>query len=136
MRKLAVVLFLTIAVLPFIYGQKTRPGQLPKIKQGADYSLKVHVTGVHIRSDCSTARLTDDPCKQIYADAVIDEKKIELMGAEVSYPSYKRFNVLPGDYKARLFKDPHTDGTGLGMEYEVVLSGEVVWHCKVTGISE
>lgn len=137
MKKIVAALFLTICFLPLLFGQKTRPGQLPTVKPGADYSLTVHISGVHIRTNCAAARLTNDPCKQIYADAVIDGRKIELMGVAVSYPTYKRFNVLPGDYKARIVKDPHTgDASGLDREYELVLAGEVVWHCTVTGISE
>ena len=136
MQKFAAILLLLFCSSPFISAQKARPGQLPKEKAGAVYPLKAHVSEVHIRADCP-ASLAGDPCKQLYADAIIDGKKFVLMGAEVSFPSYKRFNLLPGDYEARLLKDSHTAGdSGLRREYELVLPGKIVWQCTVTSISE
>jgi hypothetical protein len=136
LKKLAVTLFLTTCLLPFIYGQKTRLAPAPKARPGVEYPIKVHVSAVSIRKECP-ARLNNEPCNELDVDAIIDGKKIELRGVEVSYPSYKRFNVLPGDYKARLLKNrSNARAAPLDSEYELVLSDKSVWSCTVTGISE
>jgi hypothetical protein len=134
MKKFAIVLFLAICFLPFLSGQKSRIGELPKVRPGVAYPLQVHISRIRIRN-CQ-ARVANGPC-EIYADSIIDGKKKELMGTDVSYPSYKQFKILPGNYEARLLKNPHSaDGTELRREYEVVLPGKVIWHCTVSGISE
>ena len=136
MRKFVVVLFLTFCFFPFLYGQKTRPGQLPTAKPGVVYPIHVHISGIHVRVGCLSGT-TASSCRDLYADAVVDGKKVELMGIEVEYATFKRFNVLPGDYQARLVKDTHrVEGTELYQEYELLLRDRVVWRCTVTGISE
>jgi len=136
MKKIVVVSLLLACFSPLFYGQKTRPGQLPRAKSGVVYTIKVHISGIHLRNGCSAVS-TGDSCRNLYADATIDGKKIELAGAEVTYPTFQRFNVVPGDYKARLLKDPHkVNGTELYREYELLLPDNVIWQCTVTGISE
>lgn len=136
MKKLAVVLFMIVGFLPFLSGQKTRLGSLPKAKPGVEYPLKVHISKVGVRKECP-ARLNNEPCNELDVDAVIDGKKIGLRGVDVSYPSYTRFKVLPGDYDARLLKDsPKGEPAGLYREYELLLPGKVIWRCTLTGISE
>ncbi len=125
------VLLFFACFLPAVCGQKTRPGQLPSARPGVTYPVKVHISGVRVR------RGAEGSCTAVYADASIEGKKIELMGCEVAYPTYKRFNVLPGDYDARILKDPQkVNGTSLYREYELVLPDKVNWQCTVTGIFE
>lgn len=136
MKKSAVVLFLAIAFLPSLSGQKSRLGPLPKARPGVEYPIKVHISAVKVRAECP-ARLNGTPCNEIDADAIIDGTKVDLRGAETSYPTYKRFNVLPGDYDARLLKEPPRENqTKLYREYELLLPGKVIWQCTVAGISE
>jgi hypothetical protein len=61
-----------------MYGQKTRLGQeLPRAKPGEDYPIKVHISGVHYRGEyLGPGQMAD----VIYADAVMNGKKIELRG--------------------------------------------------------
>jgi hypothetical protein len=116
-----------------MHGQKTRLGQgLPHAKPGDDYPIKVHISGLHYRGEYIGSGQTADV---IYADAVMNGKKVELQGdREVPFQYYK----LPlGDYQARLLKDPHKMGdTPIFQIYEVVLPDRTVWRCTVTGISE
>jgi hypothetical protein len=114
-------------------GQKTRWGQeLPHAKPGDDYPVKVHVSGIRYRKEYTGSGQTADV---IYADAVMNGKKVELRGdREVPFQYFK----LPlGDYQARLLKDPHKTGdTPLFQIYEVVLPDRTVGSFTVTGISE
>ncbi len=136
MGKLALILLFLVCFSPFAHGQKTRTGQLPTAKPGVIYPIKVHISGIHVRSGCLSGT-TANSCRDLYADAIVGGKKIELMGTEVEYATFLRFNVLPGDYQARLVKDPHkVVGTELYREYELLLPDKVVWRCTVTGISE
>jgi hypothetical protein len=89
-----------------MHGQKTRWGQeLPHAKTGDDYPIKVHISGIHYRGEYTGSGQTADV---IYADAVMNGKKVELRGdREAPFQYYK----LPlGDYQARLLKDPHKMG--------------------------
>lgn len=136
MKKFAAALFVTFCFAPLLFGQKTRLGSLPKAKPGVEYPLKVHISAVSVRKECP-ARLNGQPCNELDVNAIIDGNKIGLRGAEVSYPTYTRFNVLPGDYEARLLKvSPKGDGAELFREYELLLAGKVIWQCTVTSISE
>lgn len=135
-KRYAVVLFLASGLLPLLSGQKTRMGSLPKAKPGVEYPIKVHISGFSVRKACP-ALLNNEPCNELDVDAVIDGKKIGLRGVDVSYPSYRHFNVLPGDYHARLIKDPPMGAPpDVYREYELLLPGSVVWHCVLTRISE
>jgi len=71
----------------------------------------------------------------IYADAVMNGKKVELMGGQGA--SSQRYRLSLGDYQARLMKDPHKFGdTPLSQVWEIVLPDKTVWRCTVTGILE
>ena len=116
-----------------MHGQKTRYGQeLPHARPGDDYPIKVHISGIHYRKEYIGSGQTADV---IYADAVMNGKKVELRGdREAPFQYYK----LPlGDCQARLLKDPHkiTD-TPLFQIYEVVFPDKTVGSFTVTGISE
>jgi hypothetical protein len=112
-----------------MHGQKTRLSQEPQHAQPGDvYPIKVHISGLHYR--------VEDVAWVIYADAVVNGKKIELNGGQYSH--FTTFYKLPlGDYQARVLKDSHKiDGTPMFQQYELVLPDKTVWRCAVTGISE
>ena len=69
-----------------MYGQKTRLGQglpsLPSAKSGTDYPIKVHISGVHYREEYLEGYpLSNRTEEVIYADAVMNGKKVELREA-------------------------------------------------------
>jgi hypothetical protein len=114
-------------------GQKTRLGQeLPRARPGVDYPIKMHISGIHYRGEYIGSGQTKDV---IYADAVVNGKKVELRGdREVPFQYFK----LPlGDYQARLLKDPHKlNDMPLFQVWEIVLPDRTVWPFTITGISE
>jgi hypothetical protein len=113
-------------------GQKTRYGQdLPPARPGVDYPIKVHVSGVRYRDEYIGGQTAD----VIYADAVMNGKKVELRGdRQIPFQYYK---LSPGDYQARLLKDSHKMGnTPIFQIYELVLPDKTVGSFTVTGIAE
>jgi hypothetical protein len=132
MRRLCVgaVLLLCSAGL---HAQKTRFGQeLPFAKPGVDYSLTVHVYGVHVRADCENGYCIN----VLYADATLNGRKLELRGStNVPEKPYKGTGLLSfGDFRARVLKS--ASGLNLGDEYEVVVAGNRVFPCVVSGMVE
>jgi hypothetical protein len=123
-----------------MHGQKTRLGQeLPHAKPGDDYPIKVHISGKHYRDEHVGSQNQD----VIYADVIMNGKKIELrgdQGADFQYPYGHplKFYKLPlGEYPARLLKDsPKVDEAPVFQVYELLLPDKTVWRCTVTGISE
>jgi hypothetical protein len=138
MRKQSAILFLMLFMLPFTHGQKTRFGPAPpRATAAGDYPIKVHISGIHIRSHCSEFKGPASCRDVIYADSVINEKRIELMGDRIWLPTFSAFPVQPGDYKARMAKEaPNTQVAPLDREYELVLPDETVWRCTVTGFTD
>jgi hypothetical protein len=132
MRRL-VVLFVIACALPF-YAQKTRMGQPPPTaKPGVDYPIAVHVSGIHVRTPCKGENCHD----VVYADAIVDGKKVELMGDWIWYRDYYRLALFPGDYKGRLLKESARNDAGpIFQEYELLMQENTIWHCTVTGIDE
>jgi hypothetical protein len=115
-----------------MYGQKTRMSQAPQHATPTDiYPIKVHISGLHYR--------VEGVAEVVFADAVVDGKKLELYGGQRSH--FLTFYKLPlGDYQARLIKDPHkpykVDGTPMYQQYELVLPDNAIWRCTVTGFLE
>jgi hypothetical protein len=126
------------------YGQKTRFGQAPRAKQGDDYPLKVHISAIRIRSYYVSPSwagpnfLASERNEDVaYADAVLNGKKIELLGAWTWIPGSFQTPLSPGDFQARLLKDaPKMSVVPIGQEYELLLPNQIVWRCSVTGVSE
>lgn len=116
-----------------MHGQKTRYGQeLPHAKPGVDYPIKVHVSAIRYREEYVGPGQTADA---IYADAVMNGKKVELRG-DPKVP-FQYYNLSPGDYQARLLKDTHKMGDARIFQiYELVLPDKRVGSFTVTGISE
>jgi hypothetical protein len=143
MRKFSIVCLLCLCSLA-MFGQKTRFGQAPRAKQGVDYPLKVHISGIHIRTYYESPSwlgpnfLAQERNEDVaYADAVLDGKKIELFGAWTWIPGSFQIPLSPGDFQARLLKDSSkTSVSSIGQEYELLLPNQIVWRCAVTGVSE
>jgi len=133
MKKFAASL-LIFCSLSFVYGQKTRLGQPPPTaKPGVSYPIAVHVSGIHVRTPCTGQNCHD----VVYADAIVDGKKVELMGDWIWFPDYYQLALFPGDYRGRLLKDTSKKNDGpIFQEYELLLRGNTVWRCSVTGVYE
>jgi hypothetical protein len=98
--------------------------------------LKVHISGARIRPDCSQPGSLVTCSDRLYAEALLNGKKLELKGsAEII--KHNSTIIVPGDYQARLTKDIHNaDSSVIAQEYDVLLPDNTVWHCVTTGISE
>jgi hypothetical protein len=116
-----------------MYGQKTRFGQeLPHVKPGVDYPINVHISGIHYRKEYFGSGQTEDI---VYVNAVMNGKKVELRGNR-DFP-FQYYKLSPGDYQARLLKDPRKMGdTPIFQIYELLLPDRTVGKFTVTGISE
>ncbi len=143
-KQIGILLLLVCFCALAMDGQKTRFGQAPRAKQGVDYPLKVHISGIHIRTYYASPSwigpnfLAQERNTDVaYADAVLDGKKVELQGGWTWIPGNYQTPLSPGDFRARLLKEsPKTSITQIGQEYESLLPNEIVWHCMVTGVSE
>ncbi len=135
MRKYIAVLSLLLCFIAPVHGQKTRWGQDREFKAKADtdYPINIHISGLRIHRLC----FGDGSCEdRLYADAILDGKKIELTGDQELSSRFK-VRLYPGDYQARLRKDAHyMDGTPIYRIYELLLPDRYVWRCTVTGFSE
>jgi hypothetical protein len=123
------------------HGQKTRLGQgLEQAKPGVVYPIKVHVSGIHFRTDFDVnyglrSVGAGGPRNGMYVDAVMNGQKVEFQLAQE--PSFPLYDFPLGDEQARLLKDPHkSKNTLLFQEYELLLPDNTVWRGIVTGISE
>ena len=122
MRKFVAVLILLLCSTSLIYAQKARYGQPPpKAKPGIDYPLTVHITGVHVRPNCTGGIREAVPCEDlIFSDAIMNGKKIELIGYNEPVP-LRHLASSPADYPARLMKDSINAGLlTIGQKYELV----------------
>jgi hypothetical protein len=65
----------------------------------------------------------------LYADATLNEKKVDLMGEIVP--------ISLGDYVARFAKKaPVTGLQEFGQKYEVLFPDHTYWRCRIAGSSE
>jgi hypothetical protein len=132
MRKFVAVLFLLLCSTPLVYGQKTRLGQAAEKPNPADYTVKVHISGSFLKTECANGLCSN----LLYADTVLNGKKIELSGTAVIVKKTLML-IAPGDYPAKLGKDIHnSDSTLFNQEYYLLLPDDIVWHCFTTRISE
>ena len=144
MKKSVVAFFLLVCLVPLVFGQKTRFGQAPRAKSGVDYPIKVHISGIHIRTYYKSPGwigpnflATERNEDVAYADAVMDGRKIELLGAWTWIPGTFQTPLSTGDFQARLVKDsPKMSAPPIYREYEILLPDNIVWRCAVTGFSE
>lgn len=130
--KLCILVLALFAFLPGLHAQKMRLGQEPaKAKAGIAYPIKIHISGIHLRTDWNGA--TNE--EVVYADAVLNGMKIELAGSWLWTRSTASAPLAVGDYTARLLKDT-PDKSPLGREYELVFPDRTIWRGTVTGVSE
>jgi hypothetical protein len=141
MKRISLSALVLMSLMSVGFSQKIRYGQeLPKAKAGVDYPIKIHLSGVHLRSYCKVSGAQagyaecEDAC---YADALLNGAKIELMGY-CNWTKAKAPDLIGlGDYQARLIKGMPKNGTGqIGEEYELILADRTIWRTTVTGISE
>jgi hypothetical protein len=130
--KCSVFVVALLAFVPLLHAQKTRFGQEPpKAKTGVAYPIRVHISGIHRRTECNDASCWDG----VYADAEADGIKIELAGSWI----WTRYTVSPplglGDYQARMLKGT-PNKSPMGREYELIFPNRTIWRSTVTGISE
>ena len=141
MRLRVAAVLLIVCSVALVSAQKTRFGQgPPKAKDGVDYPIKIHISGIHLRKDCSlgetsgTGYTTCDD--MIYADAQLAGQKIELRGFQIWNPGHAIL-LVAADYQARLVKAPHPAGPNpIGTEYELLMPDRTIWRSTVTGFSE
>jgi hypothetical protein len=138
MSRVLSVAILLASCAACLCGQKVRFGPGPPVaKAGVEFSIKMHVSAIHIRSHCSEFKGPTSCRDVVYAESEFEGKKIELMGDRVWLPTFFVFPVIPGDYEARMTREaPEAAEAPLGREYDLVLTGGTVWHCEVTGMSE
>ena len=132
MRKLAAVLFLLLCSTSLIYGQNTQLGQSTENADSTGQTIKAHISASHLQTECFNG-----VCGwKLYADTILNGKKIELSGvAIITQNNYSL--IRPGDYLIRLAKDIHNpDGTLFSQGYDLLLADGAVWHCFTSGISE
>jgi hypothetical protein len=135
-KKFLLVLFLLLCSASLINAQKTRSGQKASEKPSpADYTVKLHISATHNRDNCTGGGPM--PCANwLYADAIVNGKKFELMGT-TNLDKHDSVLLIPGDYPARLTRDVQTKNSAeLFQEYDVLLPDGATWHCVTTGISE
>jgi hypothetical protein len=123
MKKFAAIFCLSLCAATLQAKDKPTP---------ADYTIKVHITASHLKTECA-----DGTCKNIlYADSILNGKKIELSGVAVIVKKTLML-IIPGNYPARTIRDEHnSDGTLFNQEYELLLPDDIVWQSFTTGISE
>jgi hypothetical protein len=132
MKKLLVVLFLIHCVPSSLYGQKSRFGQSAEKPNAADYTVMVHISASHLKTECVNGNCSN----LLYADAVLNGKKVKLSGEAVIVKKTLML-ISPGNYTAKLAKDIHNSDSSLfNQEYYLLLPDNTVWHCFTAGISE
>jgi hypothetical protein len=136
MRKFIVIVALMVCFMFPVRGQKTRLGQIPEKHNLADYSSDVHISSTHIRYYCSGFRDQISCSNGLFADVIVNGKKLELSGA-TTIGKHEFVLLIPGDYKARLTKNvSDQNGAVIKQEFDVLMSDGTTWHCVTTGISE
>jgi hypothetical protein len=109
---------------PSLHGQEPQEARAPAKAPRTDYTIQVHISGIHI--NCGSVLHCDNV---VYAEAILNGKKVELMGDNVP--------IIPGDYVARFAKKSHSDDLQLlGQKYEILFPDKTYWSCTVVGFSE
>jgi len=126
--------------MPLAQGQKTRLGKAPAKPDPAQFTVHVHISGSHIRYSCSgdNSNVTDKVkcANSLYADAVLDGKKVELWG-QPTIGKIRAAVLAPGDYLAQVADEAHNaDSTVISANYRLLLPDGTVWGCALSGITE
>ena len=138
-KSFAVLLLLCLGSLT-AYSQKWRIGQPPPHAQpGVNYPIPMHLSAIRLRNEYEGGGQNETLA---YTDIVVNGKKFELCGVLDPYPGFHITPPLPGDYQARLLKEPKKaipDSSSellLGQEYELILRDGALWRATITGLSE
>jgi hypothetical protein len=80
MKKPILISILGLIFLSPCFGQKTRYGQSSPVLAGPE--IKLHIGAAHIRERCANVSLSPQiDCRDaLYVDAVLNGKKVELVG--------------------------------------------------------
>ena len=136
MHNSVLTLYLLVTLLPFAQAQKIRFGQTPEKADPKNFPIHVHISNSHIRYSCSGVNTSIICDPNLYADAVIDGKKVELWG-EATVGKIHFAVLAPGDYLAQLKDEAHNaDNTAVSRNYLVLLSDGTTWRCALSGLSE
>ncbi|MGO8756803.1 MAG: hypothetical protein ACLQG3_01640 [Terracidiphilus sp.] len=129
------MLLLLVGFSAFANAQKYRAWQPPpKPYPSIVFPLSVHISAIRVRTECGG---TSNCGNTIYVDAILNGKKIELVGSQYYHLDREQARFAMGDYKARALKDAtHKDGPHLGQKYEIVVADGTFWPCVVTGLFE
>jgi hypothetical protein len=142
MKKIIFAAMMIFLGCSLIFSQKTRFGQgLPKATPGADYPIKIHVYGVHIRPYCQVHAASVMPVfciTVVYADVIANNEKFELRGdSDIYRDPLHPLTVALGEYNGRsLNSTSKTDFIALGVKFDLLLAGNQVLHCTITGIAK
>ena len=136
MRKVVVMLCLLAGFAALGQGQKTRFGQAQEKADPAKFTVHVHIAGSRMRPECAVQSGTSVCEDELYADAVIDGKKVELWG-KASIGKVHSAVLAPGDYQAQVTDEAHnSDSSVVSRNYILLLSDGSTWHCSLSGIAE
>lgn len=136
MRRIIVILCLVAGMAVMAQGQKTRFGQVQEKPDPAKFPLRVHVSGSRIRQEC-LVQSGNSVCEdELYAEAVIDGKKVELWG-KASIGKIHTAVLAPGDYQAQITDEAHNaDNSVVSRNYLLLLADGSTWHCALSGMAE
>lgn len=136
MRKSLVVVCFLIGALPLAHSQKIRFGQVQKKPDPAKFTVHVHISSTHQLAGCSGSGNSVECGPGLFAETVIDGKKVELWG-NATFGKYKYAVLAPGDYLAQVTGDVHNaDSTVIAETYLLLLSDGTTWPCGLSGMSE
>ncbi len=136
MRRSIIVVSLLLSFVCLIHGQKYRLGQPPKPVNPGVPPIHVHIFASHIRLNCSGSGTSTGCGYGLYADAVLDGKKVELWGpTKIGKQDWSL--LAPGDYTAQLTKDDHNaDQSVVSRNYTLLLPDGTIWLCQLSGVAE
>jgi len=136
MRKSVLVFCFLIGFLSLAQGQKARYGKTPAKNDPANFPVRVHISSTHQLAGCSGYGNTVDCGPGLFAEAVIDGKKVDLWGA-AAIAKFQYAILAPGDYLAQVTQDAHNaDDTLISRRYLLLLPDGTTWPCGLSGITE
>ena len=132
MNKFVAVLFFLLCSTSLLYAQKMQNEQNTVKTDTANQTITAHISASHLQTECF-----NNVCSwKLYADVILNGKKIELEGSAIITTNNYSL-IKPGDYQIRLTKDIHnTDRTLFSQAYDLLMPDGAVWHCFTAGISE
>jgi len=107
MRKFVAVSFLLLCFTSLIYAQNTQLEQNTVKTDSANQTITAHISASHLQTECFNS-----VCSwKLYADAVLNGKKIELSGSAIitmnNYSLIKRETIRSGSRKTSTTQTEH-----------------------------